>query len=222
MLGHSKLKTLNANYCARNSFTGSSSLEIGHVPNLLLRPFSMAEEVPPHRALHNWAQAHKCDPPVYTEGRTEQGARGLHVITIMMAGHKIRAQHCSKRKARDIAQTMLMTIIEAGCGSTGHFCLIHQSAVTPPGFVQQIPAAPAPPLPPPIVVNPNRPVVAAWRIASYSYQYIVVYQDGSVEATMTESKSRHAQNTPMEQRAPIISQTFLNWGHWKQIGRAHV
>ena len=182
----------------------------------------MADSIPNHRALHNWAQAHNCSLPVYTEEQIGQGANKKHVVTIEMAGHKIRAQHVFKKKARDIAQVMLMTAIESGCGSTGHFCLIHRSAVSLPVSEDPVPQAPAAPLPPPIVVNPNRPVVAAWMVSSYTLQYVVLYTDGSVEATLTESKSRHAQRTPDGQRAPILSQSFVSWDHWKEHLRDHL
>ena len=184
--------------------------------NTRLLPLSMADRILIHRALANWAQAHKCPPPVYTEERINSEVATMYVVTVEMAGHKTRAQEYTKKMAKEIAQIRLMSAIQSGCGASGHFCLIH---VAPPRGPESAPSAPKPapvPTPPPIIINANRPVLETRRISSRIYQHVVVYVDGSVEATMTESKSRQTQNIPLSEPSPIMSQTFADWNQWRQ------
>ena len=184
--------------------------------NTCLIPLSMADKIIVHRALVNWAQAHRCLPPVYTEERITSGPTTTYVVTAEMAGHKTRAHEHTKKMAKEIAQIRLMSAIQAGCGANGNFCLVH---VAQPRTLEATPSAPAPapvPTPPPIIINANRPVLETRRLSSRIYQHVVVYVDGSVEATMTESKSRQTQNIPLNEPSPIMSQTFADWNHWRQ------
>ena len=181
--------------------------------NNCLLPFSMADRILIHRVLVNWAQAHKCPPPVYTEERIHSNISTSFAVTVEMAGHRTRAQEHTKKLAKEIAQIRLMSVIQAGCGHNGQFCLLHADPLlAPEPAPAPVPAVAAPP----IIINSNRPVLEAWRLTSRTYQYVVMYTDGSVEATMTEFKSRQAQNIPLNEPSPIMSQTFADWDHWKQ------